>query len=103
MKRGLIWIAMFALGFATKVAVVEVDRWTAALYVTECFDQRKPTTREGETECYGAPPRHTTYRIISTINAQPSLWKNTVGRCVGTKGTKADAYFQCGWWNRFAI
>lgn len=99
----ILFATALALGFATKVSVVEVALLTSTHYVNMCFDETKPTTAAAETHCYEAPRRHALYRTISFFNAQPSFWKNTLGRCVGTKGTKADAYFECAWWNRFAL
>lgn len=103
MKRALILIAVFSIGFVSKVSIVEVERLATTFYVDQCFGQRKPTTTEGESECYRAAKNHAFYQAIATLNAQPALWKNTEGRCVGTEGTKADSYFECSWWNRFAI
>ncbi len=94
---------VFSLGFAAKVTLVEVTTLTAVYYVNRCFDETRPTTVVAETACYADPRKHASYRILSILNAQPSLWKNTRGRCIGTQGTKPDAYFECSWWNRFAI
>ena len=103
MKKTLLLVAVFAFGFATKVGVVEVERLAGTRYIDQCFEERRPTTQEGETECYGAAKHHAPYQVLRVLNAQPSFWKNTTGRCVGTQGTKKDAYFECNWWNRFAI
>jgi hypothetical protein len=95
--------ALFGLGFAAKLALVELDLGLSTRYVNECLVQRLPATKAAELECYRAPHEHTAYRVISALNGQPAFWKNTPGRCVGTEGSKLDAYYECGWWNRFAI
>ena len=102
-KRLSIWVGVVALGFVTKLGFVEAERMVSMHFVESCFDQTKPSTLQGESACYGAPREQTIYRILSALNAQPSFWKNTTGRCVGTQGTRADAYFECRWWNRLAI
>ena len=103
MKKTLLFAAVFAFGFAAKVGVAEVERLVGTRYIDQCFEQRKPTTREGETECYGAAKQHALYQGITMLNAQPAFWKNSTGRCVGTQGSKQDSYFECKWWNGFAI
>jgi hypothetical protein len=102
-RKWALCAGVFSLGFATKVTLVEVATLSSVYYVNKCFDETKPLTVAAESACYADPRKHASYRIVSILNAQPSLWKNTRGRCVGTQGTRPDAYFNCGWWNRFAI
>jgi hypothetical protein len=103
MKRIALLIAVLAFGFVLKVGIAEAERLTAFRYIEQCFQENKPTTDEGKTECYGAARKHALYRFIAILNAQPALWKNTKGRCVGTEGTQTETYFECSWWNRFAV
>ena len=97
------FVAFFG-GYVAKTAVVEVERILSTHYVDACFSglPGEPTD-EQRTTCYGAARNHLPYRAASALDFQPALWKNTKGRCVGTKGTKAFEYFECKPWNELAL
>ena len=94
-KKHLTWVVIVALGFVIKLGLVEADRLVSMHFVETCFDRTKPTTLAGETACYAAPRKQISYLILSALNTQPNFFKNSTGRCVGSQGTRADAYFEC--------
>lgn len=99
----LFFLALFLAGYAAKTVISEVEFNLSIFYVDKCLDQLNKPSIEQKTACYGSAKEHLPYQIISALNFQPSFWKNTQERCVGTKGTKLYEYFECGWWNEFEL
>lgn len=99
----LVVIFVFLCGYSAKALVAEAERDLAIHYADSCFRPYKAPTPEQETLCYGSAKKHLSYKVVSALNFQPSFWKNTPGRCVGTKGTEPYKYFECRWWNEIAL
>jgi len=96
-------IFIFLCGFLAKAFVAEAERDLAIHYIDECMISYPNPTPEQETKCYGSANEHLPYKIVAAVNFQPSLWKNTPGRCVGTKGGEPYKYFECKCWNEIAL
>lgn len=94
---------VFSCGFLTKALVVEAEKKLTTYYMDTCLGARDNPTSDEESKCYGASKNKPLYRIVTTLNFQPSFWKNTNGRCVETKGRKPYEYFECKWWNEIAL
>lgn len=103
LRSALIVLVVFFCGFFAKSLLVEAERNLAIQYVDECMKSHANPTQEQKTKCYGSSQDHLPYQIVSALNFQPALWKNTPGRCVGTKGGAPYTYFECRWWNEIAL
>jgi hypothetical protein len=99
----LVVFFVFLCGFFAKALVAEAERDLSIHYVDSCLSLYGAPTPEQKTMCYGSAKDHLPYLFVSALNFQPSFWKNTSGRCVGTKGTEAHKYFECRWWNEIAL
>ena len=99
MKRAALLLSVFTLGFVVKVGLAEAERLVSHHYIDGCLERRKSERVALKTECYTAYRHQVPYRMISFLNTQPELWKNTKGRCLGTGNAQSD----CRWWNRFSI
>ena len=94
---------MILIGVLLKMAVADAERYLSTRYVDECMAQYHEPSQEQKIACFSAPQHVTSYTIVAALNFQPEFWKNTAGRCVGVQTEKQEQYFQCGWWNRFAL
>ena len=94
---------MVLIGFLVKMTLAEAEQYLSTRYVDECMSQYHQPSQDQKIACYSAPQGKTTYTIIAAMNFQPEFWKNTPGRCVNVQKDKQEQYFQCGWWNRFAL
>lgn len=99
----LVVVFVFLSGYLAKALVAEAERDISTHYVDSCFRSYKTPTPEQEAICYGSARNHLSYQIVSALNFQPNFWKNTPGRCIGTKGTEPYKYFECKWWNEIAL
>lgn len=74
MKRALLLLALFCLGYAAKIGVVEAERLLAVGYVDACIAGQKRLAREDREKCFEMARSRPTYRFIEVLNAQPNFW-----------------------------
>jgi len=103
MKTIATLLVAILLGFFLKVGVAEAERSLSVNIVDECFEQYESPTQDQEAACYTAPQQSFVYRLVAALNFQPHLWKNNNERCANPNEKRNEDYFQCHWWNQYAL